>query len=71
MCPIVETWRRDAAIAYLEGLHTIGLNLEVIDGNLRIPAGHTRGEVELVRLLKPELLLLLAEKHLGLPDGQM
>jgi hypothetical protein len=31
------------------------------EGRLRIPAGHTPSEVELVRMLKPELLAILAQ----------
>lgn len=62
MCPLAESWRIDAAIAYLDTLRTHGLRLEAPGGRIRIPPGHTPAEVELVRLLKPELLSLLASK---------
>jgi hypothetical protein len=57
----------DAAIAYLDSLQAQGLRLEATEDRLRIPSGHTPGEVELVRLLKPELLSLLAKDALKLP----
>jgi hypothetical protein len=55
------SWRIDAATAYLDTLQGLGIALEAPGNRLRIPPGHTPGEVELVRLLKPELLALLAE----------
>jgi hypothetical protein len=58
----------DAAIAYLDTLRGLGLALEAPGDRLRIPSGHTLGEVELVRLLKPELLSLLARDAPELPS---
>jgi hypothetical protein len=66
--PLAESWRMDAATAYLDTLRGLGLTLEAPGGRLRIPAGHTPGEVELVRLLKPELLSLLARDAPKLPS---
>lgn len=70
MCPLSDTWRMDAANAYLDGLRVRGLNLEVLEGRLRIPPGHTPSEVELARLLKPELMALLeADTHFAGKEG--
>lgn len=69
MCPLAESWRIDAATAYLDTLRGLGLALEAPGDRLRIPAGHTPGEVEFVRLLKPELLSLLAKGALKLPSN--
>lgn len=55
------TWRRDATSAYLRTLQARGLSLEVHDGHLLLPSGETGSEIELVCLLKPELLALLEE----------
>jgi hypothetical protein len=63
---MASTWRMDAASAYLDSLQVRGLSLEVVEGRLRIPAGHTPAELELVRLLKPELLVALGGRT-GLP----
>lgn len=49
----------NAAVAYLSGLEACGLKLEVRAGLITIPPGHTEAEVELVRLLKPELVAIL------------
>ena len=52
-------WKWDAAIAYLGTLRARGLALgSTRGGGLIIPLGHTEGEIELVKLLKPELLAL-------------
>jgi len=63
---LTGTWRTDAASAYLDSLQVRGLKLEVVQGRLRIPAGYTPAEIELVRLLKPELLTFL-EIRTGMP----
>jgi len=51
--------RMNAAIAYVEALTLRGLLLGMRGDHLVIPPGHTPAEVEMVRLLKPELLTLL------------
>ena len=56
---LASTWRMDASSAYLDSLQVRGLSLVVVEGRLRIPAGHTPAELDLVRLLKPELLAAL------------
>jgi len=68
VCPLAESWRLDSATAYLDTLQGLGLVLEAPGGRLRIPPGHTPAEVELVRLLKPELLSLLAGIALKSPS---
>jgi len=68
MPPLAETWRMDAATEYLATLHSRGLRLGLADGKLSIPEGHTRAEVELVRLLKPELIALLEQDDLDLRE---
>jgi hypothetical protein len=54
-----DTWRPDAALAYLDTLRARGMGLLIVEGKLRIPKGHTPAEVELVRLLKAELVEIL------------
>lgn len=56
---LADTWRTDAASAYLDSLQARGLSLEAVEGRLRIPSGHTEAEFELVRRLKPELMTIL------------
>jgi hypothetical protein len=52
----------EVALSYLATLQVRGLNLELVEGcRLRIPAGHTPAEVELVRMLKQELLEILEQ----------
>jgi hypothetical protein len=68
VCPLAKSWRIDAATAYLDTLRSLGLALEASGDRLRIPVGHTPGEVELVRLLKPELLSLLVRDAPKLPS---
>lgn len=63
------TWRAEASSAYLDGLQARGLRLEVLDGRLRIPPGHSSAEIEMVRLLKPELLRIL-EQSAGELDAE-
>lgn len=58
MSPLSPTWRMDAARAYLDALWYRGLTLEVEGGELILPLGETEAEINLVRLLKPELLEL-------------
>ena len=53
---LADTWRIDAATAYLDSLQARGLSLGLSEGRLQIPPGHTPAEVELVRLLKAELV---------------
>lgn len=60
MPPLACSWRSDAALAYVETLHLRGLSLEVSGDRLVIPPGHTPAEIELVRLLKPELMDLVS-----------
>lgn len=55
----------DAASAYLAGLQVRGLGMEIFEGRLRIPPGHTSAEVDLVRLLKPELMKLVVQAPQG------
>ena len=62
MTPLPPSWRHEAAQAYLEGLRHCGLTLEVDGDQVFIPLGETEGEINLVRLLKPELLGLLREE---------
>ena len=52
-------WRMNAAQEYLMTLSVHGVALEVLDGRLLLPPNPTASEIELVRLLKPELLALL------------
>ena len=58
---LADTWRMDAVSAYLGSLQARGLSLEAEGGRLRIPPGHTPAELELVRLLKPDLLAILEQ----------
>jgi hypothetical protein len=60
-----SSWRRDAATAYLDTLQSRGLSLDVQEGCLLLPPGETDSEVELVRLLKPELLAMIRERQAG------
>jgi len=55
-----QNWQLAAAAAYLATLDARGMALEIQGGHLLIPEGETPAEVELVRLLKPELMLLAA-----------
>jgi len=71
MCPLADTWKHDAAVAYVEVFRTRGLSLELVGGRLRIPPGHTPAEVELVCLLKPELIAILEERTQGLQDWRI
>lgn len=71
------SWSQGAALAYLDTLQAQGLVLKVVGGRLSIPPGHTRAEVELVKLVKPELLAILkqdakdpAEERAGILEYQ-
>ncbi len=71
MCPLADSWRVDASVAYIDNLQAHGLSLEVVGhGHLRIPPGHTPAEFELVRLLKPELLSILKQDAFDLAEGR-
>ena len=77
MPPLAGPWRAEAAAAYLGSLQARGLSLEAVEGRLRIPPGHCPAEVELVRLLKPELVAImeqdardLAEERAGILEYQ-
>jgi len=56
---LAHSWRVDAATAYFETLKAHGMSLEILEGRILIPEGETDSELELVRLLKPELLVIL------------
>ena len=62
MPPLACSWRSDAALAYVESMRLRGLSLEVHGGRLVIPPGHTPAEIEIVRLLKPEIIDLLSQE---------
>lgn len=57
--PLPANWRHNAAVEYLASLEAHGVSLQLVGERLVIPPGHTPSEVELVRLLKLELLALL------------
>ena len=64
-----DTWRHDAAVAYLDTLRARGLGLVITGGALRIPTGRTPAEVALVTLLKAELATILqGEEVAGTPS---
>jgi len=56
---LADSWKHDAAAAYLATLQARQLSLEAVGERLIIPPGHTPAEVELVGMLKPELIALL------------
>lgn len=57
--PLPDNWRLNTATEYLASLEAHGVSLQLVGERLVIPPGHTPSEVELVRLLKPELVALL------------
>ena len=67
--PLPANWRMNAAVEYLASLEAHGVSLQLVGERLVIPPGHTPSEVELVRLLKPELVGLLIAAR-GHAEGQ-